>query len=220
MTKKAPIETLILLAKEGAHLGSVKVSLSWLAGRLGTSRQTAARRLAELEAKGLIVRELGPRGQNVRLSPAGLAALRTFHHELGEILKLRPSSFKLSGRVVPGMGEGSYYMSQPGYLSQFKKELGFTPYPGTLDIKLERESVGLKEVLARLPSKEVAGFKTRERSFGPVKFYPVKFKKSRAALILPLRTHHTDVVELIAPKNLRKTLGLKDGDLVQVEVMP
>jgi CTP-dependent riboflavin kinase len=38
------------------------------------------------------------------------------------------------------------------------------------------------------------------------------------ALILPLRSHYTDIIELIAPQNLRESLGLKDGDLVHVEV--
>lgn len=127
--------------------------------------------------------------------------------------------FKLSGKVVAGMGEGSYYMGQAGYTKQFRKELGFTPYPGTLDIKLERDSVELRETLARLPSKQAKGFETSERTFGPVKFFPARLKKSRVALILPFRSHHKDIVELVAPKNLRKTLRLNDGDPVQVEVM-
>ncbi|MDI6883719.1 MAG: DUF120 domain-containing protein [Hadesarchaea archaeon] len=219
MSKKAPIEVLILLAREGAHQRNVRISLSWLAGCLDTSRQTAARRLAELEAKGLIFRELGPRGQSVSLSPAGLSTLRALHHEIGEVLKEGPRLFRLSGQVVAGMGEGSYYMSQAGYTKQFRKELGFTPYPGTLDIKLERDSVELRETLARLPSKQAQGFETSERTFGPVKLFHARLKKSRVALILPTRSHHKDIVELIAPKNLRKALKLNDGDRVQVEVM-
>jgi riboflavin kinase len=125
----------------------------------------------------------------------------------------------LSGRVVTGVGEGSYYMSQTHYVKQFEKEAGFVPYPGTLDIKLDRDSIALKEVIARLPSKEVPGFKTKERAFGPVRFFPAKLKNLKVALILPLRSHYTDTIELIAPQNLREALGLKDGDLVHVEVM-
>ncbi|MDI6884717.1 MAG: winged helix-turn-helix transcriptional regulator, partial [Hadesarchaea archaeon] len=76
MGRKTTIEILILLAKERAHLNDLKLSLSWLASKLNISRQTAARRLLELENQGLIKRALEARGQSVRITPAGLAALR------------------------------------------------------------------------------------------------------------------------------------------------
>jgi riboflavin kinase len=219
LIKTVPIGALIQLAKEGAIRGGVRISLNWLADRSGISRQTAARRLAELEGQGLIERTMEPRGQNVRITSAGLAVLRAFHQELGSILKPIPRSMKLSGRVATGIGEGSYYMSQTQYIRQFEKEAGFAPYPGTLDIKLDKDSVGLKEMIARLPSREVPGFETKERAFGPVKLFPAKLRKSRVVMVLPLRSHYTDILEIIAPQNLRKALGLKDGDIVQVEVV-
>lgn len=218
MGKTVRVELLIHLAKEGANRRDLKISLDWLAKRIGASRQTAARRLAELENEDLIERTMGPRGQSVRITTAGLAALRAFHQELGSVVKPMPRSMTLSGRVVTGIGEGSYYMSQPNYARQFEREAGFIPYPGTLDIKLNKDSLDLKETLARLPSREVPGFETKERAFGPVKFFPARIRKSEVAIVLPLRSHYTDIVELIAPQNLRRTLRLKDGDLVQVEV--
>ena len=217
--KKTTIETLISLAKGGAHLHDLKLSLSWLAGQLNVSRQTAARRLLELEGQGLIKRALGPRGQSVRITPSGLAALRLMHRELEVIFGSKLRSFKLAGRVISGVGEGSYYMSQRGYREQFERELGFDPYPGTLDIKLDETSLELKALLIQIPGGQVEGFKTSERTFGPVKFFPAKLKNKKAALILPLRSHYADVVEFIAPKKLRESLKLEDGDVVQVEVM-
>jgi riboflavin kinase len=218
LLKIAQIEVLIPLAKEGAQRGAIRISLDWLARRLSTSRQTAARRLAELESEGLIERDVEPSGQKVRITSSGLAALRAFHQELGSVIKPESHPMILSGRVVTGVGEGSYYMSQTHYVKQFEKEAGFVPYPGTLDIKLDRDSIALKEVITRLPSREVPGFKTKERAFGPVRFFPAKLKNLKVALILPLRSHYTDIIELIAPQNLRESLGLKDGDLVHVEV--
>ncbi|HDI12533.1 MAG: riboflavin kinase [Hadesarchaea archaeon] len=212
------IETITKLFKNGVRRGGTRISLNVLARRLKTSRQTAARRLAELEKKGLIERRLETRGQIVRITPEGLALLRTFHRELTSIIKPIQRTIKLSGKVVTGIGEGKYYMSQLPYIKQFEKEIGFTPYPGTLDIKLEEDSVGIKEMLHRLPSGEVQGFETKERVFGKVKFFPAKIKNVKAAVVLPLRGHHTDILEIIAAHNLRNTLKLKDGDLVQVEV--
>ena len=219
MGRKTTIEILILLAKEGAHLDDLKLSLSWLADKLNISRQTAARRLLELENQGLIKRALEARGQSVRITPAGLAALRLMHRDLEAIFGLKPRSFKLAGRVISGVGEGSYYMSQRGYREQFERELGFDPYPGTLDIKLDEASLELKTVLMQLPGRQVEGFKTNERTFGPVKLFPAKLRNKKAALVLPLRSHYADIVELIAPKKLRERLKLKDDDVVQVEVI-
>jgi riboflavin kinase len=141
------------------------------------------------------------------------------HRELEAIFGLKPRSLKLAGRVISGVGEGSYYMSQQRYREQFERELGFDPYPGTLDIKLADASLELKAMLTQLPGGQIEGFRTSERTFGPVKFFPAKLKNKKAALILPFRSHYVDVVELIAPKKLRESLNLKDGDVVQVEVM-
>ncbi|HID60497.1 MAG TPA: DUF120 domain-containing protein [Hadesarchaea archaeon] len=219
MGKTIPLEMLTKLSKEGAHRRRIKISLNWLAKRLKTSRQTAARRLAELENKGLIERKTGPRGQLIRVTPAGLATIRKFHQELGSILKPVPHAIKISGRVVTGIGEGRYYMSQTHYIKQFEKEAGFTPYPGTLDIKLDKGSLESKEMLLQLPSKEIQGFETKERAFGQVKFFQAKLKNSKVVVVLPVRSHHTEILEIIAPHNLRNVLKLRDGDPVHMEVM-
>lgn len=207
------------MAKEGAHPGSLKLSLDWLARRLDTSRQTAARRLIELEALGLIERELGPRGQSVRLTSAGMAVLRSVHRELGAILSGRSRALRLVGQVTSGIGEGSYYMSQAGYRKQLRRALGFDPYLGTLDVKLDRPSLELKAQLERLPGRRVEGFETPKRTFGPVKCFPARLRGAKVAVVLPSRSHYTDVIELAAPKNLRRSLRLTDGDEVKIEVM-
>ncbi len=210
----------MLLAKEGAAKEEVTVSSSWLADRLGGSKQTAIRRLEELESQAMITRRIEPRGQAIRITAAGVSSLRALQKELEGVLKPGSKSLLVTGRVVTGMGEGGYYVGQPKYADQFKKELGFAPYPGTLDIKLEKNSLDIKETLVRMPSKHVQGFTTDERTFGPVKFFPAKLKGAKVAIVLPDRTTHTDILEIIAARNLRRSLGLKEGDLVNVEVLP
>jgi riboflavin kinase len=218
LVTKGWVEALVVLAREATKKGEVRVSSSWLAGRLGGSKQTAIRRLEELESQGMISRRIEPQGQVIRISPVGMSSLRALHRELETILKPSTASFTLSGRVVTGMGEGSYYMGQPRYAEQFKRELGFSPYPGTLDIKLDRASLELKEVLLRTPSNQVEGFKTSERTFGPVRFFRARLKGTNGAIVLPNRTHHSDILEVISPRCLRRTAGLRDGNIVNVEV--
>lgn len=217
MTRDLPI--LLELARAGAHIAPHQLTTGELAHRLGISQPTAARKLAALQERGLITRELGPRGQRVRLTSAGLATLHSVHKELDAILDEKPRVLELVGQVVSGVGEGSYYVGQEGYRQQFKRELGFDPYPGTLDLKLDKASLELRATLMELPGRQIGGFSTPERTFGPVKCFPAVLRGAKVAVILPSRSHYSDVIELIAPRNLRKGLKLADGDVVKVEVM-
>jgi riboflavin kinase len=110
-------------------------------------------------------------------------------------------------------------VGQEGYQQQFKRELGFDPYPGTLDLKLDKASLELRASLMELQGRQIEGFSTSERTFGPVKCFPATLRGMKVAVILPSRSHYSDVIELIAPKNLRRGLKLSDGDVVKVEVM-
>lgn len=209
---------LLELAQAGAHIAPCRLSSKVLATKLQVSQQTAARWLIALERRGLITRALDRRGQNVQLTKEGQAVLRSAHQRLSSIFDARPRTLELKGSVTSGLGEGGYYMRQEGYREQFKRLLGFEPYPGTFDIKLSNESLGLKAALENLPGKRIDGFVTPERTFGQVKCFPAKLRGVQVAVVMPLRSSHADVIELIAAKNLRKSLRLKDGDAVKVEV--
>jgi riboflavin kinase len=218
MVGNANLQTLLALMEEGAHERETKLSLSKLAKRLRVSKQTAARRLAALENRGLVTRAYGPKGQIVRVLPMGIAELKAIFFKLEKIFEKKKIFLKFSGRVTTGLGEGRYYMRQPAYVQQFRRELGCVPYPGTLDIKLDPDARETRDLLSKLPSREIHGFKTRERTFGPVKFFPAKMRGVKGAIVLPLRSPHRDILEFIAARNLRKTLKLKDGGRVEVEV--
>ena len=71
------------------------------------------------------------------------------------------------------MGEGSYYMSLKGYRKQFKEKLGYEPFPGTANLKLEdRIYMDKKKEISNYPSIYIDGFKDENRTFGWVKCYP------------------------------------------------
>ena len=58
---------------------------------------------------------------------------------LQKSLDLSPSFVELKGTLVSGMGEGAYYMSLKGYTKQFKSKIGYIPYPGTLNVRLNKK---------------------------------------------------------------------------------
>jgi riboflavin kinase len=215
--------TLWKLAEMGAHRRTAKISTEYLAGKLGASQQTASRYLIELEGKGWIKRTVTPEGCLIKITDTGLKELQRLYSNLRFLMEAAyPPSVTLEGVLFTGLGEGSYYISKERYRKQFIEKLGFDPYPGTLNLKLTTDyDVKTRSELEAYPAIEVEGFKNEDRTFGPVKCYPVIIQNEvKGALIEALRSHYdASVIEVIAPVCLRKHLKLKDGHKVKVEVL-
>ncbi|MEM4417606.1 MAG: DUF120 domain-containing protein, partial [Nitrososphaerota archaeon] len=132
---------LIFLAERGAFTNSLKMTTPILSKYLGTSQQSASRLLITLEKEGLVERRIVGRTTYVKMTPLGVARLRDLYLSLKTIFD-RPVNVILEGRVFAGFGEGAYYMSLSGYVSQMKEKLGFVPFPGTLNVSLlSRDSI-------------------------------------------------------------------------------
>ena len=217
------IFTLLKLAEMGAHRRTAKISTEYLAGKLGTSQQTASRYLIELDNNGWIKRAVTPEGCLIKITDAGIKELKKLYSNLRFLMEAAyPPSITLEGVVFTGLGEGAYYISKERYTRQFIEKLGFEPYPGTLNLKLTTDyDVKTRSELEAYPAIEIEGFRNEDRTFGSVKCYPVTIEnKAKGALILALRSHYdASVIEVIAPVFLRKHLNLKDGHKVKVEVL-
>lgn len=212
------IDVLVALCEQGAQQGWKGVKLNQLASRFSTSKQTILRRLRLLESKNLIKRRKHGRQHQVWITEHGIAFLVRTKRVIERVLENQPHELVLSGRVVDGMGEGKYYVGQRFYRLQFKEKLGFSPYPGTLDLMVDRNSVGDLELLRNQPGLLVKGFKTKNRTFGDVRVFPARIHNTECAVVFPERGHHRDIIEIVAPQNLRRSLGLKNGDRVEVRV--
>jgi len=215
--------TLLKLAEMGAHRRTAKISTEYLAGKLGTSQQTASRYLIELDKNGWIKRSITPEGCLIKITDTGIKELQKLYSNLHSLMEAsHPPSITLEGTVVSGLGEGAYYIAKEQYKKQFIDKLGFEPYPGTLNIKLRTDyDVKARSELEAYPAVEVEGFKNEDRTFGSVKCYPAIIENTvKGAIITALRSHYdTSIVEIIAPVFLRKHLRLKDGHKVKVEVL-
>ncbi len=214
--------TLIELAEIGAHKRTAKISTEYLAEKLGFSQQTASRYLIELERNGWIQRTVTPEGSLIRISDKGAQELHKLYSNLRFLIETAyPPSVTLEGTVFTGLGEGAYYITKEPYKQQFIDKLGFTPYPGTLNLKLTTDyDLKSRNELDAYPAIEIQGFKNEDRTFGVVKCYPAVIgNKVKGALIFALRSHYdSSVLEVIAPVCIRKRLKLKDGYKVKVEV--
>ncbi len=212
------LDVLLELAKLNA-LRSITTTTHQLAEILGCSQQTASRKLIELEKKGYIRKERAIKGQKITLTMEGREILRDYYIQLKYIFEER-EAVTVKGELISGMGEGQYYITRKGYTHQFEEKLGFHPYPGTLNLLLEREhDLVVREMLDNCPYVKVDEFTDEGRTFGAVKCYPISVNGIPGAIISPLRTHHPkNVIEIVSPVYLRGKLGIKDGDEVSVSV--
>lgn len=205
------------LALLGAHNKPLEISSVDLASYMDTSSQTAARKLKNLEDDNLITRQILHNGQLISITKNGLMALQKEHNDYQTIFSDKEFKKFLRGKVITGLGEGQYYISLDGYRKQFIEKLGFVPYPGTLNIKLDTPSIGIRKGISGDIS--ISGFMTDNRTFGSGSCFNIMIKDIKGAVIVPERTHYPeDIIEIIAPVNLRESLDVKDGSIVEVEV--
>ncbi len=205
------------LAREGADRRAVRTTSREVGEAIGVSQQAADRYLVRLEHRGLLTRSLAARRQSVRLTADGLSVLRAEYLAYRRLFE-GPTRLALSGAVVSGLGEGRYYLSQPGYVLQFAERLGYTPYPGTLNVKVTGEAQRLAEAIRGLDGVRIDGFQANGRTFGGAVCLPATLNGTPCHLIRPDRTHYADVLEFISVERLRDRLRLEDGSIVEIAV--
>ena len=112
------------------------------------------------------------------------------------------------------------YISKPLYNKQIVGLFSFVPFPGTLNVKVTEDlfAIILSSVEERgsvLTGKAAKGGK--ERLFR-VLAQPCRIEGLDAVALFPVKSVHKDEVEIIASVSLREKLGLRDGDVVSVEM--
>lgn len=122
---------------------------------------------------------------------------------------------KINGEVTTGLGKAAYFLSQEFYTKEFKKNLGFIPYPGTLNVIVSDEY--LDEINEIKDSCE--NLIKPDEGFGAVKYIEAKLNDNvNGAIVFPAKTtHEENYLEFIAEDKLRDKLDLKDEDIVSLE---
>ena len=216
------IITLTELLSKGAKNNFISITTSSLGRNIERSQQAASKHLLELEHSGFIERIMNGRKISVKLTPKGYDQIVNLFNLLKTSLESIPSFIELKGILVSGMGEGAYYMSLKGYTKQFKSQIGYIPFPGTLNIQLEKkEYVETLKQITRLDGVQIDGFSDGKRTYGWVKCFKCKLNdKIPCELILLERTHHDySIIELISETEIRKKANLKNGSKVSIKIL-
>jgi riboflavin kinase len=120
-----------------------------------------------------------------------------------------------SGEVISGKGSGKKYLALQWVKRQIEEKMGFVPCLGTLNIALSEESALRRKFLLKVKSIQIC----------PAEGYCVGlvFKASingyPCAIIVPqVEGYPDDLLEIIAPVNLRTALQIEDRNSVSVKV--
>ncbi|MEM2935466.1 MAG: DUF120 domain-containing protein [Candidatus Thermoplasmatota archaeon] len=113
----------------------------------------------------------------------------------------------MKGTVCSGKGEGKKYIAMDEYKKQIEEKFNFSPYEGTLNLKVSKE---IFNDLKNIEGINLLGFKKDDKFFGNVKSFPVEIDGRKCLLLLPAMSGHNNVVEIVCIDKLRN--GLKDGD--------
>ncbi|MFQ6107822.1 MAG: DUF120 domain-containing protein [Thermoplasmata archaeon] len=211
------VKALKCLALAGATKGHVEITSAELAKLMGVSQQTASNRILELIELGAITREIGYRRQRVRITEQGLAVLRKEYMDYRMIFEAY-DRLTITGELTTGSGEGRYYLQQDGYRSQFERVLGSPPYEGTLNLRVRGREAEKLVLLKSMEGILVRGFQSGGRTFGDVKSFLATIREKKCAVVVPVRSHHREVVEVISTLKLRDAFGLQDGDTVTIDI--
>jgi len=215
------ILTLSYLLSKGAKYNYVTITTSSLGRNIKKSQQSASKHLLELEQNQFIERIISGRNISVKITPKGFSEMAKLSAILRKSLDSSSSHVELQGTLVSGMGEGAYYMGLKGYTKQFQSKIGYVPFPGTLNVRLDQkihqETIKQFETLNGI---KIKSFSDGKRTYGWVKCFPGKLNDSaNCELIILERTHHDNsIIELISKSCLRKTAKLKDGSKISIKI--
>ncbi len=207
-------DIIFYLLQKGAHREPMRITTGEIAEGIGVSQQTASRKLIALEREGAVTRSAGA----ILLTPHAISRVRKF---ISEVLgSLKGESTLFSGAVSPGIGKGAHFVSQKEYMAGFKKLLDFSPFAGTLNVKIEGEDIEKRITLRERAPILVPGFTKGKATFGKIDCYRCVINGLPGAVIFPeMSVHGLQVIEVISPFNLRKKLSLSDGSKVDVEMV-
>jgi CTP-dependent riboflavin kinase len=123
---------------------------------------------------------------------------------------------RLAGEVVSGAAKAAFFTRLDWVRQQCRQQLGFDPYPGTLNVRVSEKHLAALKGLFRQPGVELA---PPTKEFCSARALPVRIGGIAGALILPqqdVRIHDDTVVEIMAPVLIRDALGLSDGSTVEI----
>ena len=125
---------------------------------------------------------------------------------------------KITGKIVGGAKQGAFFTQLDWVKEQCLDKLGFAPWPGTLNLEISKDHVAVIKELKVTRGLELV---SPDSNFCSGHVFPVSIEGLPAAVVIPsedVRVHPKNIVEIISPRMLKESLGLKDGDCVTLAI--
>ena len=120
---------------------------------------------------------------------------------------------ELTGKVFSGQGGGKKFLELPWVRQQIQQKLGFTPYPGTLNLKLSPQSAQSRSMIEKKAVLKICP----QKNYCEGTLFKAFVGAHECAVVIPkVENYPEDVLEVVASINLRDELRLKNGDNVTV----
>lgn len=132
---------------------------------------------------------------------------------------------EISGCIFSDKGVGASFMALEWVQDALKKRLGFAAYPATLNVR-PCSPQGLAAWEEMKLKAEVIEIVPPDESFCSALCFPVEVsmsgsaevKRIRGAALLPqVDNYPADKIEIVAPVNIKESLGARDGDCLRLE---
>ena len=125
----------------------------------------------------------------------------------------------ITGKIISGAGEGAYFTQIGWVQQQCVEKLGFKPYPGTLNLQISEEFLPTIESLNQKKAIELI---SPDAKFCNAAVFRISLREISGAIILPeekVRIHPKNIIEIIAPLNLKAALNMNYGDFLKIKII-
>jgi riboflavin kinase len=120
----------------------------------------------------------------------------------------------ITGVIESGAGQGAFFVGLDWVVSQFEANMGFKPFPGTLNVRVGEGDVDAAE---RFFSQKDFELVPDDPSFCRAWMRRLTVNGLPAAAVFPsedVRIHDSRVIEIVAGCHVKAALSLGDGDEV------
>ncbi len=127
---------------------------------------------------------------------------------------------KISGVVFSDLGQGASFMSLDWVQQALREKMGFSPYAGTLNLRVESEQdISLWKNLRK--TMKGVDIPPSDASFCHARCFLARIDgpgDMQVAVVVPeVDSYPLDKIEIVAPFHLKDALNVHDGDRLTLE---
>ena len=126
--------------------------------------------------------------------------------------------WEITGKIVSGIKQGAFFTQLDWVQEQCLQNLGFKPFPGTLNLEIANEHLAIMEIVLAQEGIELV---SPDSNYCSGFVIPITVEGITGGMVAPaadVRVHAKNIIEIISHLGLKDALGVTDGDWVTVTI--